>query len=213
MNWKRRIRAVILPQICCFLLQPYPALAQQDRLTTINRTQVTTLRGNVNQLARPDSDRGRIDTSRQLSNLSIMFRPSTAQQAALDRLLASQQDPASPNYHVWLTPEDFADRFGLSQPDIDKISAWLRREGVSIADVARSRNWIAFTGTAGQVERACHTELHEYLVSGERHYANRAEPSVPAAVAPLVLAISGLDDFRPTPAHVKRSISRMTPEY
>lgn len=213
MDWKRAIRSTILPQLCCFVLQPHPMLAQKDRLATINRTEVAAIRGNVHPLAKPDYDQGPADPDRTFPNVSIIFRPSAAQQAALNELLTSQQDPASQNYHAWLTPEEFADRFGLSQSDIDKISAWLRSEGFSINEIARSRTWIAFAGTAGQLQHAFRTQIREYLIAGERHVANATVPSVPAALAPLVLEITGLDDFRPKPALRKTEGAKAAPKY
>ena len=69
-------------------------------------------------------------------------------------------------------------------------------EGFQVHDVARGRHWITFSGAAEQVGRAFHTELHRYLVDGRHHFANATEPSVPAALAGVVSAIRGLDDFK-----------------
>jgi subtilase family serine protease len=131
-----------------------------------------------------------------------MLKKTDAQQTALEQLLQQQQDPASPNYHDWLTPEQYADRFGLSQNDLDKISAWLQSEGFSVEYVARGRNWLSFSGTAGQVRTALHTDIHRYSVDGEMHFAAGAEPSVPASLEPVVEGFLGLDDFYPkAPKH------------
>ena len=112
-------------------------------------------------------------------------------QAALDQLLREQQTLSSPNYHKWLTPEQYADRFGASTSDITKISSWLQSEGLSVGDVSRARNWIWFNGTAGQVQSALHTNLRHYRVDGKLHFANATEPSVPSAIAPLLAGVMG----------------------
>lgn len=90
----------------------------------------------------------------------MMFRQTPQQQAALKQLLAAQQDPSSPSYHQWLTPEEFGDRFGLNQSDIARITHWLESEGFSIVEVARGHNWISFNGTAGQVQHTFHAQIH-----------------------------------------------------
>ena len=72
--------------------------------------------------------------------ITMYLRPSTAQQSALQQTLANQQNPASPNYHKWLTPEQYADRFGVSPSDINKIVAWLESQGFTWTNVARGRN-------------------------------------------------------------------------
>jgi subtilase family serine protease len=129
----------------------------------------------------------------------LVLKPSASQQADLDQLLEQQQDPSSPNYHQWLTPEEYADRFGVSQADVDKITAWLGRQNLTVQSVARARNAIAFSGNASQVESALGMEIHRYLVNGELHYANATDPSVPAALQDVVRAIQGLHDFRLKP--------------
>ena len=75
--------------------------------------------------------------------------------------------------------------------------AWLRSGGFTVEYQARGRNWIAFSGAAGQVQTAFHTQIHRYRVAGKMHFANATEPSIPAALEPVVLAVQGLDDFGP----------------
>ncbi len=84
--------------------------------------------------------------------------------------------------------------------DIGRITAWLESEGLTVNYVARSRTWIAFSGTAGQVAAAFQTEFRRYQIGPETHFANAREPHVPATIAGLVTAITGLDDFHPRPA-------------
>jgi uncharacterized protein (TIGR03437 family) len=178
------------------------ATAQQDRITdAIDPNQVVVLTGSVHPLARPQYDQGPVASSFPLPYVSMMLKPSAAQHAALQQLLAAQRDPASPEYRRWLTPEEYADRFGVSPNDILKIRAWLESAGFKVEYTARGRDWIAFSGTAGQVQAALHTPVHRYVVNGETHFAVAADPSIPAASAPVVAAFTGLHDFYPMPAH------------
>ena len=133
------------------------------------------------------------------SYITLALAPSANQQAELEKLLADQQTPGSPNYHHWLTPEEYGQRFGVSDADIGKITQWLQEQGLQVVSVARGRNWIAASGTAAQVEAAFQTEIHSYLVDGETHFANASEPSVPAAFGSVVKGIRGLNDFRMKP--------------
>ena len=126
----------------------------------------------------------------------ILLKPTADQQADLQQLLGQQQDPASPNYHKWLTPEQYAARFGQPQANIDQLTAWLSGNGLKVVTVARGRNEVTFEGGVRQVESAFGTEIHNYSVNGERHFANSTNPSVPAALGGFVQAVRGLDDFR-----------------
>src|SRR5260370_6896568 len=188
------------------------ANAQQNRIDrAVDIGQRHTLTGHLQPKARPENDQGRVLPSRTLSYVTLALAQSESQQAELDQLLVEQQTPGSPNYHRWLTPEEFAQRFGVSEDELSKIRAWLEGQGLTIAAVARGRNWIAVNGTAAQIESALQTEIHAYLVDGEAHFANTTEPSVPAAFAAVVRSTPGLNDFRSKPA--KRPSSHVVPDY
>jgi biotin operon repressor len=146
-------------------------LAEQtaDRIAKIDDTSLVRLTGNVSPRARQENDFGAVAGSFKLDYITLHLRSSAAQERALQLFLTQAQNPASPNYHQWLTPEQYADRFGLSRADIAKVSAWLRASGFTILQAARGRNWIAFRGDAGQVQKAFHTEIHRYVVDGETH--------------------------------------------
>jgi hypothetical protein len=131
--------------------------------------------------------------------MTLLIVPSASQQKAVDKLLAQQQDPHSPLYHQWLTPEEYADRFGLSPNDIQKLTIWLQSYGFAILKVARSRNMIVFSGTAAQVEIAFQTSIHNFDVDGEKHFSNTTPPSIPSALSGIVSGFGGLNDFRPHP--------------
>ena len=140
--------------------------------------------------------------------MSIVFSRSASQQADLEALIASQQDPSSPLYHQWLTPDQFANRFGMAQSDIEKVKAWLEQQGFSVDAVARSRTFIRFSGSVNQVEQAFRTEMHYYKVDGQQRFAPSAELSVPAAIAPTIESIRNLSDFRPRPMHTRGTTGR-----
>jgi subtilase family serine protease len=181
--------------------------AQSNRITApIDGSQTVVLNGSVHALARSEYDQGAADPALQLPYVVMVMRPSSSQQAELEQLLVQQQDPASPQYHKWLTPEGYADRFGLAPSDTGKIATWLRSQGFSIVQVARGRDWIAFSATAGLVENTFHTQIHRYSVDGELHFANATELAIPKALAGAVAGVRGLDDFRWQPMGVREVV-------
>ncbi len=174
--------------------------AQTDRVSApIDARRSVVLRGSVHPQARPENDRGVVEPTFPVSGITFILTPSAGQKAALRQLLAQQQDPASPDYHRWLTPEQYADAYGVTASDIDKIAAWLKLQGFTINNTARSRTFISFSGTAEQTGGAFHTAIHRYLVNGRMYYANAADPSIPAALSGIVSSIRGLNDFRLKP--------------
>jgi len=102
------------------------AAAVPDRVTSpVNVNQTRILSGHARSLAQPQFDRGPVDPALRMDYMLLVVQPSAAQQAELDLLLAGQQNPSSPLYRQWLTPEEFGNRFGLSPADHSKVVAWL----------------------------------------------------------------------------------------
>jgi uncharacterized protein (TIGR03437 family) len=175
-------------------------LSAQERLLgplDLNRTVV--LRGQTDRRALARFDQGAVAADFQVPYVTMLLKPSGSQQADLDRLLSEQQDRSSSNYHRWLTPQQFADRFGLSNGDISTLVGWLNSQGMRVQDVARGRHWITFSGSAADIGRAFRTQIHRYRVNGRDHFANATELSIPAAFENVVGGLVGLSDFYRTP--------------
>lgn len=181
--------------------------AQRNRVTAqIDISRRVTLGGHLHPKATADNDEGPVEADLQVPYVTLVLKPSAAQQADLEKFLAEQQDPSSSNYHHWLTPEEYAGRFGVSQADLDKLTAWLKSENLTVKAVARGRGWVAAGGAAADVQRAFGATLHHYSVNGERHFANATDPSIPTAFEPIVGAIRGLNNFRLNPRPSSRAI-------
>ncbi len=172
--------------------------AQRNRLQgRVETGKQVTLAGQVHAYATAENDQGPAEDALMLPNLTMVLKPTAQQQADLEAFLARQQDPASPDFHHWLTPEEYGYRFGVSQADIDRITAWLAGRNLKVISVPPSRNSIVFTGGVRDVEKAFGTEIHRYTVKGVKHFANATAPRLPATLDGMVTAIHGLHDFRP----------------
>jgi len=211
---QRRLRICGWIAICALAVTALGAQTPSVRIRSeISGSELTSLKGSLHPLAQAQFDAGRMPSGTRLNGISIVFNRSAAQQADLNALTAAQQDPASPLFHKWLNPDQFAARFGMAQADLDKVQSWLEQQGFSIESVARSKNLIRFSGTAGQVEQAFQTQMHYYKSDGETHFAPSTGLSLPAAFAPTVAGVRNLDSFRPHPMYTKRSPVLMRPDF
>jgi subtilase family serine protease len=174
-------------------------VAQSRIVQQIVASKVSPLQGTVHPLARPEYDQGPVASSMQLQGMALNFNRSAAQQASLAALLTAQQNPSSSSYHQWLAAAQFGEQFGMSQQDLDQVTAWLQSQGFTVDKVAESRTSIRFSGTAGVAEQAFHTQIHKYIVNGESHFANATQISLPSAFASTVSRVGGLHDFKPKP--------------
>ena len=163
----------------------------------IDEASRVTLTGNTHYLARKEFDRGLADLQLPLERMVLVLERSPAQEAALKRFMDEQYDPKSANFHHWLEPEEFGRLYGPSDDDMAAVTNWLEVHGFRIYRVSKGRVTIEFSGTAGQVQEAFHTEIHRYEMKGEQHIANDRDPQIPSALAPVVKGIASLNDFFP----------------
>ncbi len=173
----------------------YATTVASEKPTDNSMVDRVVLQGNVHPLARPEYDVGATDPSLPMERMILALRLNPDKQAELEKILAEQQDPASPNFHRWLTPEEFGERFGLASVDLDAITRWLTANGFVVEEVAKGRTRIIFSGTAADVERTFLTAIHEYYVDGRLHHANVQDPSVPQGLINLMAGIASLNDF------------------
>jgi len=144
------------------------------------------------QWASAQNDRGGVPANLPLEQLALVLSRSPQQQQAFEQFLSEQQDPASPNFHHWLTPVEVGERFGASQQDIDAIENWLQSQNLRVDSVANNRVIIRFSGTAANIAGAFGADMHYYLVDGEQRISIAAEPQIPAALAGVIKSVSGL---------------------
>ncbi|HUO61101.1 MAG TPA: protease pro-enzyme activation domain-containing protein, partial [Candidatus Acidoferrales bacterium] len=174
---------------------------RQRIVQSIDNARLTRLPGNTHPLARAEFDRGRAPDSMAADRMLLLLSRAPEQQAALSQFLDEQQTQGSANYRHWLTPEEFGQKFGAADADIQTITAWLQTQGFRVNRVAASRNVIEFSGSAGQVRNAFHTELHKYVVSGNQYWANANDPQIPSALASVVKGVVSLNNFPHRPQH------------
>ncbi len=153
------------------------------------------MHGSTHPLARPEFDQGPVPDDFPVRRMLLMLQRPQEREAARQRFLREVHTPASPMFHQWVTPEEYGRQFGARDEDIQTVAAWLQAHGLSIARVTRSKTMIEFSGTAGQVREALHTEIHEYAAAGKSFYANDREISVPLSIVPLIRNFAPLNTF------------------
>jgi len=170
------------------------------------------LPGHVPSWATAENIAGQIPAEQAMAPMTLVLARSPRQEADFDQFLADQQNPASLEFHHWLTPTEIGDRFGLSQEEIKSLTGWLQSEGLHVTFVAPSRILIGFEGTAGDVARAFQTEFHSYSVKAEQRYSIASDPVVPESLAPLIKAVRGLHFRTERPQHFARAVQRDGPD-
>ena len=176
--------------------------AQPRVVQAVDNARRVTLPGNVHPLARAEFDRGAASDVLPMTRMLLLLKRSDEQEAALQDYLEKQQDKSSPNYHQWLTPQEFGAQYGPADADIQSVTQWLTGQGFTIEKVYSGKTVIEFSGTAAQVRAAFGTAIRQYQVEGKAYTANASDPQIPAALAPVVAGVVSLNSF-PRQAHVR----------
>ena len=154
------------------------------------------LRGNVHPLVRVGVDRGAVEDSFPAQRLMLLLNRSGEQESQLEQFIRAAHTPGDARFHQWLQPEEFGRLYGPADSDVDAVTGWLESHGFTINRVHAGRVAIEFSGTAGQLREAFHTEIHRYEIDGEIHVANDRDPEIPAALAPVIAGFAPPNDFR-----------------
>lgn len=171
----------------------------------IDPANLVTLPGNTRPEAIAKNDRGPISGSTYIEHMLLLLRRSPEQEQALQEFTSSVTDHSSPNFHQWITPAEFGDRYGVAQQDLNEITGWLESSGFSVNLVYDSGMMIDFSGYASSVRDIFHAELHRLNVRGAEHVANIHDPKIPAVLAPVIQGIVSLNDFMPRPMYLPRA--------
>ena len=179
----------------------------------IDESKLVVLQGNTRPEANAKNDRGMVSDDFPLNHMLLQLKRSPEREAALRQYIDELHDAQSPNFHQWLTAEQFAEHYGVAQDDVETVTAWLKLHGFTVHGVQASGLTIDFSGTAGQVRSAYHTEIHNLEVNGVKHFANVSDPRIPAALEPAVAGVVSMHNFHPRPLLVPRGLYTFTNQF
>ncbi|MEO7719326.1 MAG: protease pro-enzyme activation domain-containing protein [Capsulimonas sp.] len=134
--------------------------------------------------------------------LHLVFALSSRRQGALSSFVQSQYDPSSPNFHRWLTPDEFGARFGAEDSDVDTITQYAKSQGFAVTQVWPNKMFVSVDARTADAERAFGVKLHSYLrpqveiaagLPATFHAPDRA-PALPYEIAGRVQGLFGLSN-------------------
>ncbi len=187
--------------------------AEAPRVTqTVNSANVAPIQGTHLALVGALTSQGAVSDATPMNHMQLVLRPSDQRKAALEWLIAAQHDPLSPLFHHWITPKQFGKYFGAIDSDVAATESWLKANGFTVNGVYANNTQIDFSGTAGQVNKAFHTQMTRYTdFSQESHIANASDISVPVALQSVVVGAAGVNDFKPHALHVPNKVAQFDP--
>ena len=174
----------------------------------IDESRLVRLSRNTRPEANAENDRGMVAEDFPMQHMLLQLKRAPQVEQALYQFMDEQQDRNSPNFRHWLSPAELGEQYGPADSNVEAIKAWLESYGFTVGYVYPTNMVVDFSGTAGQVREAFHTEIHHLDVRGERHFANMSDPQIPETLAPVVVGVVSLHNFKP-----QRMMRRRTRNY
>ncbi len=144
-----------------------------SRITApIDANRRVTLYGSVHPLVSRSADRGAAPESTLMNRMLLVLKRSPEQDKALTKAIGEMERPGSKAYRKWLSPEQIGSAYGPSADDIATVTNWLSSSGFRVASVSRAGSSVEFSGTAGQVATAFHTQIHSFGLNGKVYTAD-----------------------------------------
>jgi hypothetical protein len=160
--------------------------------------------GGTRREANAKNDRGRVEDSLPMEHMLLQLKRAPELEQEFNQYIDSLTDKSSPNFRHWMMAAEQGEKYGLAQQDIDSITGWLSSHGFTVGYIYPNLMVIDFSGTAGQIREAFHTEIHYLEVGGEQHFANMSDPKIPSALAPAVVGVVSIHNFKPQQMRVPR---------
>ena len=142
-------------------------------------------------------DLGDLAALPQSAALSVTVSLKLGNAEQLEPLLEAMYTQGSPQYHQFLTPQQFRERFGPSADTIASVTQHFEAAGLTVTRAATAQ--LNLRGSAAAVERAFGVQLHSYLVpataseSSYGYHAPLTQPQLPATISGSVQGVFGLD--------------------
>ncbi len=217
--------------LTCLLCLAFPSAAQTPRIPAeyraaprslvtqpLDPASLADLPGAMHSSLARAQDLGAVPGSLPLEHIQLVLRRTPERQAAFDSMVQALNQPGSPSFHQWLTPDEVGSAFGPSASDLAAVTAYLQAQGFTVNRVGHAGTYIDFSGTAATAREAFRTEIHTFRLpsdatSAKPHYAAAQPARIPSALAPVIAGLVSLSDISPHPMRRAIPASRLTPAY
>ncbi|MDP4147636.1 MAG: protease pro-enzyme activation domain-containing protein, partial [Bacillota bacterium] len=186
---KNRSRKLLVPTVASLLSLSLYLAGGSNFAAASNRVQ-------LNEAAPTAAKHGTsIGHTNRTTKASLTIALQLRNSDKLDTYIASLNDPSSPNYKKYLTPDEFKSQYGPTGATVANVKSYLTSQGFKVDDVSSNNAFITVSGTTGQMEDTFGVTINNYKNSkGETYYANDQAPTIPAEFSGVITDVEGLNN-------------------
>lgn len=149
----------------------------------------------VNQTARFVQNAPNLGPETPSKVINITVRLNLHNRAERDALLKQLYNPASPQYHQWLTTAEYAARFGPTAAESAAVQDFLKAQGFTVTYVHPNNMYVNARGTVATAQKAFNVQINRFNVLGKTRYANTSNPVINHPAAAYIASVQGLHEM------------------
>jgi len=115
---------------------------------------------------------------------------------ALDSMVRDIYDKNSPNYHHFLTREQYRSQFAPSAQDAGTVRAYLANNKLNVTSIEKHNHYVTASGKIGDIQKAFNVQINRFNINGVVHRVNMSEASVAGSAGALIATVQGLNDLK-----------------
>jgi subtilase family serine protease len=134
------------------------------------------------------------DTSKEIG---VVLALPSADPSGLAAFVGHVSTPGDPLYHQYITPQEFAQRFGGKMADYQALKDWATGNGLRISQESVSRINLSVRGSVAKFESLFKTTINTYRSpDGKEFYSAGVKPAVPSEIAAKISGVIGLTESK-----------------
>jgi hypothetical protein len=128
--------------------------------------------------------------------LRVVLGLQSQNQAEQQQLLKDLHTKASPQFHKFLTADEWNARFAPPAQDEQAVVDWALSQGLVITQRYPNRLIVDVEGRVSDIEKAFSVTMNNYQLAARTFFSNNRDPVLPANVASIIHSVQGLNSYR-----------------
>jgi hypothetical protein len=154
-------------------------------MTLLNHTPAKVLDGTAIRVSHYNPD----------NMLRLTLAVQDSHQAEEDQFIKELTTKGSPNFHKFLTQDQWNERFAPSVEDEQAVVNWAQSVGLTVTYRYPNRVLVDVEGTAGTIEKAFAVTINNYQVGEEVDFSNDRDPAIPGSLFGVLHGVAGLNNI------------------
>lgn len=130
--------------------------------------------------------------------IGVVLALPSSDPAGLAAFVKHISTPGDPLFRQYVTPQQFAEKFGGNEADYNALKSWATANGLVVSQESFARTVITVRGSVSQFQSLFKTQINTYRTTdGQTFYSASVKPTVPTDIGAKISGLIGLTAGKP----------------